>query len=221
MSTLLNNLKHTEINVTHDWSQLLHNLSGTITSLKNGPIGGIRWHSDVVQKWVQKSVQRHFCIQPLKSDKFVTTAMPRRHLSVPEVARALGMLQGGLSQRRVAGERLADPLYCRTWPLWGRQHHGVGRYHLWQLYPPLRTSRGSIDRIEVRRNEVLEPIVQPFSENLGANFIFVDNNAHHHWAKVVNEFLEDHGIKCMVGTQNSPDLNPIENVWDTMGRSID
>ena len=70
------------------------------------------------------------------------------------------------------------------------------------------------------RDEVLEPIVVPFAENVGENFILMDDNARPHRARVVTEFLEGHRIERMEWPARSPDLNPIEHVWDMMGRSI-
>ena len=70
------------------------------------------------------------------------------------------------------------------------------------------------------RDEVLEPIVVPFAENAGENFIFMDDNARPHRARVVTQLLENHGIERMDWPAKSPDLNPIEHVWDMMGRSI-
>jgi hypothetical protein len=70
------------------------------------------------------------------------------------------------------------------------------------------------------RDEVLEPIVVPFAENAGGHFIFMDDNARPHRARVVTQLLENHGIERMDWPARSPDLNPIEHVWDMMGRSI-
>ena len=71
------------------------------------------------------------------------------------------------------------------------------------------------------RDEVLEPIVVPFAENVGQNIIFMDDNARAHRARVVTEFLEGQGIERMEWPARSPDLNPIEHVWDMMGRSLE
>ena len=71
------------------------------------------------------------------------------------------------------------------------------------------------------RDEVIEPFVVPFAANAGENFIFMDDNARPHRARVVTQCLEAHGIEHMDWPAKSPDLNPIEHVWDMMGRAIE
>ncbi|GFW08315.1 transposable element Tcb2 transposase [Trichonephila clavipes] len=48
----------------------------------------------------------------------------------------------------------------------------------------------------------------------------MDDNARPHRANLVDEFLESEDIKRIPWPANSPDLNPIENLWDYLGRSI-
>ena len=49
----------------------------------------------------------------------------------------------------------------------------------------------------------------------------MDDNARAHRARVVTEFLEGQGIERMECPARSPDLNPIEHVWDMMWRSLE
>ncbi|GFW01247.1 transposable element Tcb2 transposase [Trichonephila clavipes] len=48
----------------------------------------------------------------------------------------------------------------------------------------------------------------------------MDDNARPHRANLVDEFLESEDIKRIPWPANSPDLNPIENLWDYLGRAI-
>ncbi|GFW85520.1 transposable element Tc3 transposase [Trichonephila clavipes] len=54
----------------------------------------------------------------------------------------------------------------------------------------------------------------------GRDFLFMDDNARPHLANLVDEFLESEDIKRIPWTAKSPDLNPIENLWDYLGRAI-
>ncbi|KFM75536.1 Transposable element Tc3 transposase, partial [Stegodyphus mimosarum] len=70
------------------------------------------------------------------------------------------------------------------------------------------------------RDEVLEPYVRLFRDAVGSDFIFMDDNAPCNRAVLVDDFLETENIQRMSWPANSPDLNPIEHVWDMLGRQI-
>ncbi|GFW26358.1 transposable element Tcb2 transposase [Trichonephila clavipes] len=70
------------------------------------------------------------------------------------------------------------------------------------------------------RDEILEPYVRLFRGAVGPDFIFMDDNAPCHRAVLIDDFFETENIQRMSWPANSPDLNPIEYVWDMLGRQI-
>ncbi|KAI3375500.1 hypothetical protein L3Q82_003829 [Scortum barcoo] len=55
---------------------------------------------------------------------------------------------------------------------------------------------------------------------LAPGFLLMQDNARPHVAGVCQQFLQDEGIDAMDWPACSPDLNPIEHIWDIMSRSI-
>ncbi|GFU26341.1 DDE_3 domain-containing protein [Trichonephila clavipes] len=55
---------------------------------------------------------------------------------------------------------------------------------------------------------------------MAAEFVFMDDNARPHSANIVNECLQSEDITRMDWRAYSPDLNPIEHVWDMLVRRI-
>ncbi|GFY11146.1 transposable element Tc3 transposase [Trichonephila clavipes] len=69
-------------------------------------------------------------------------------------------------------------------------------------------------------NEILLPYVRLFRGAMGLQFLFMDDNAPCYRTVAAKQLLESEDIERMDWSARSPDLNPIEHVWDFLGRRL-
>ncbi|GFX23447.1 transposable element Tcb2 transposase [Trichonephila clavipes] len=70
------------------------------------------------------------------------------------------------------------------------------------------------------RDAILRPIEVPYATAIGDDFILMDDNSRPHRANLVEDSLFEEGIVRMEWRACFPDMNPIEHVWDALGRRV-
>ena len=89
---------------------------------------------------------------------------------------------------------------------------------MWSRPTPLVVMEDAETAIRYR-NGILRHIVQPYRQNLGEEFVLMDNSRPHR-AHLVNEFLHDNNIAGLEWPACSSDMNHIEHAWDTLKRAV-
>ena len=80
-------------------------------------------------------------------------------------------------------------------------------------------NRGSLTALRYR-DLILDPFVRPFLGAMGDNALLVQDNARHHTAYVVQDYLKQESIEIIDWPTRSPDLKCIEHMWDIVYRQV-
>ncbi|GBM13061.1 hypothetical protein AVEN_101910-1 [Araneus ventricosus] len=79
--------------------------------------------------------------------------------------------------------------------------------------------RGTVN-VQAFRDDILDAYVRPYAGAIGDDFLQKDDKARPHRARIVGDYLQQETIQRMEWPARSLDMNPIEHVWDALGRRI-
>ena len=125
---------------------------------------------------------------------------------------------GRLRVRRLPGERSQPGCQAHRVQAGGGLVHVWGAFHNSAKSPLLLPDRYLTGVLYMG---ILQNTLVPFARHyFSDNYRYQDDNATPHHARVVLDFLQHGNVTKMEQPPRSPDCNPIEHLWDELGRAI-
>ena len=111
--------------------------------------------------------------------------------------------------------------YACTEPTFKGQTRGIMIWGCMSAYGVgnIITVEGNVNA-EMYLNILKRSVKQQGSQLIGTNYIFQHDNAPIHTAKIIKKYLKEVKINVLEWPPQSPDLSPIENLWDHLKTRI-
>lgn len=102
--------------------------------------------------------------------------------------------------------------------------HGGGHVMVWGCFSgkglgPIHRIEGIMDRFMYR--DIMENVMLPYAEwQMPLKWIYQQDNDPKHTSVVVKNWFHEHQVTVLDWPPQSPDLNPIENLWEIIDQKI-